>query len=77
MAEKAPEITIGTVRSRTEITPEGKFQETYEIEYFIGDARHKVTMPRSQYSPKAAEEAVKKAAADILALQGKKVTLGQ
>jgi hypothetical protein len=70
-----PEITMGVVRERTDITPEGKFRTYYEVEYFIDDARHLIQMPKEGFTAKAAEAAVQKAAKELVPLQGKKVTL--
>lgn len=71
------EIRIGTPRSRTQITPEGKFEEYYEVEFFLDDARYTVTIPAKQFTAKAAEEAVKARAAELLALKDKKLSLGK
>lgn len=69
------EVTMGTVRSRTRITPEGTFEEYYEVEFHVDDARHKLEMSPADFTAKKAEEAVKKKAAELIAVQGKKVTL--
>lgn len=69
------EVKMGTVRSRTRITPEGEFEEYYEVEFFIDDARHKLEMPPRDFTAAAAEAAVKKVAAEMAAVQGKKITL--
>jgi len=72
---KAPEVRIGTVRSRTEITGEGTFAEYYDVEFFVDDARHKLRMSPEGWTAKAAEEAVKKKAAELIAVKGKKVVM--
>lgn len=69
------EVVIGTVRSRTEITPEGTFQEYYEIEFFVDDARHALRMLPKDYTAEKAEAAVKKRAAELAAIKGKKIHL--
>lgn len=69
------DIRIGTIRSRTEITPEGEFKDYKEVEFFVDDARHTLRIPEEGFSAKVAEEEVKKKAAEILQIQGKKITL--
>ena len=69
------EVTMGTVRSRTRITPEGEFEEYYEVEFFVDDARHKLEMSPRDFTAKKAEAAVKVRAAELTAVKGKKVTL--
>jgi len=72
---KAPEVRMGVVRSRTDIDDEGHFYEYYDIEFFVGDARHKLQMLPKDFTAAKAEEAVKKRAAELIAVQGKKVVL--
>ena len=69
------DVKIGQTRSRTRITPEGEFEEYYEVEFFVGDARHKLEMSPRDFTAKKAEELVRARAAELIALQGKKVTL--
>ena len=69
------DIRIGTIRSRTDITPEGEFQDYKEVEFFVDDARHTLRIPEEKFSAKVAEEEVKKKAAEILQIQGKKIAL--
>ncbi|MBA7568169.1 hypothetical protein ES708_09890 [subsurface metagenome] len=68
-------VVIGTTRSRTRITREGEFEEYYEVEFFVDDARHRLEMSPKDFTAAKAEEAVKKAAAELVAIKGKKVTL--
>jgi len=70
-----PEVTMGVVRSRTGIDGEGQFYDYYEVGFFINDARHKLTMSQEKFTAKAAEEAVKKRAAELIAVQNKKVVM--
>lgn len=69
------EVKIGTPRTRTEITPEGTFQEYYDVEFFIDDARHHLRMSPEGFTAKAAEEAVRARAAELAGIQGKKITM--
>ena len=69
------ELTIGTPRSRVRITPEGEFEEYYEIEFFIAGARYTINIPASEFSAEAAEAKVKERAAEITALRGKVIKL--
>ena len=69
------EVKMGTVRSRTRITPEGEFEEYYEVEFFVDDARHKLEMSPKDFTAEKAEAAVKKMAAELVAVKGKKVAL--
>ena len=69
------DVKIGTVRSRTEITPEGTFQEYYDVEFFVDDARHRLRMSPEGWTAQAAEAEVKKRAAELVAAKGKKVTI--
>lgn len=69
------DVRIGQTRSRTRITPEGEFQEYYEVEFFVGDARHKLEMSPVDFTAKKAEELVRARAAELIALQGKKVQI--
>jgi len=72
-----PEVKIGVVRTRTEITPEGTFQEYYDVEYFIDDARHHVRMLPKGFTAKTAEAAVKAAAAELIAITEKKIPMSK
>lgn len=65
------DITIGQIRSRTDITGEGKFREYYEIPFFMDDARHSVRMWADEYTPEKAEALVKEKAAELNKIQGK------
>ena len=69
------EVTMGTVRSRTRITREGEFEEYYEVEFFVDDARHTLEMSPKDFTAKKAEEVVKKRAAELGAVKGKKVVI--
>ena len=69
------EVVMGTVRSRTRITREGEFEEYYEVEFFVDDARHTLEMSPRDYTAEKAEAAVKKRAAELVAVKGKKITL--
>ncbi|GAI31334.1 unnamed protein product [marine sediment metagenome] len=69
-----PEVKIGTPRSRTEITPEGAFEEYIEVEFYIDDARHHLRMSPIGFTAKLAEEAVRARAAELVAIQDKKIT---
>ena len=69
------EVVMGTVRSRTRITQEGEFEEYYEVEFFVDDARHTLEMSPRDFTAAKAEAAVKKAAAELAAVKGKKITL--
>ena len=68
-------VIMGTTRSRTRITGEGTFEEYYEVEFFVGDARHTLTMSPRDFTAKKAEEAVKKMAAELVQVKGKKINL--
>lgn len=68
-------ITMGQPRSRTRITREGEFEEYLEIEYFVNDARFTLNMDKEGYTAAKAEDAVKKAAAEICNTTGKTITL--
>lgn len=69
------EVKMGTVRSRTRITPEGEFEEYYEVEFFVDDARHRLEMSPKDFTAEKAEAAVKKRAAELVEVKGKKITL--
>lgn len=69
------EVVMGTVRSRTRITREGEFEEYYEVEFFVDDARHTLEMSPRDFTAKKAEEAVQKRAAELAAVKGKKIAL--
>lgn len=69
------EVTMGTVRSRTRITREGEFEEYYEVEFFVGDARHTLEMSPKDFSAKKAEELVTKRAAELVAVKDKKIKI--
>ena len=69
------EIVMGTVRSRTRITREGEFEEYYEVEFFVDDARHTLEMSPRDYTAEKAEAAVKKRATELVAAKGKKISL--
>ncbi len=69
------EIVMGTVRSRTRITREGEFEEYYEVEFFVDDARHTLEMSPKDWTAAKAEAAVKKAGTELAAVKGKKITL--
>ena len=71
------EVTMGAVRERTEITPEGQFEKYLDVEFFVDDARHHLRMPVEKFSAKAAEEAVRVKATELAAVKGKKITLGK
>jgi hypothetical protein len=71
------EVVMGAVRERTEITPEGIFRKYYEVEYSVDDARYHLRMEPEKFSAKAAEEAVRAAAAELAAVKGKKISLGR
>lgn len=70
-----PEVTMGTVRSRTRITPEGEFEEYYEVEFFVDDAKHKLEMSPKDFTAEKAEAAVKVRAAELATVKGKKIKL--
>ncbi|GAI11053.1 unnamed protein product [marine sediment metagenome] len=69
------DVIMGTTRSRTRITREGEFEEYYEVEFFIDDARYTLEMSPVGFTAKAAEEAVRKKAAELVAVKGKKIAL--
>ncbi len=69
------EVIMGTVRSRTRITREGEFEEYYEVEFFVDDARHTLEMSPRDYTAEKAEAAVKKRAGELAKVKGKKVIL--
>lgn len=69
------EVTMGTVRSRTRITPEGEFQEFYEVEFFVDDARHKLEMSPADFTAEKAEAEVRLRAAELIKVKGKKIKL--
>ena len=69
------EVTMGTVRSRTRITREGEFEEYYEVEYHVDDARYTLEMSPRDFTAAKAEAAVKKRVAELIAVKGKKLTL--
>lgn len=69
------EVKMGTVRSRTRITPEGEFEEFYEVEFFIDDARYTLEMSPKKFTAELAEAEVKKKAAELLKVKGKKIAL--
>lgn len=70
------DVRISAVRERTRITEEGEFERYNEVIYFVNDAKHKLTMPTEGFTAKKAEEAVRKAAAEFVALTDKKVEIG-
>lgn len=69
------EVVMGTVRSRTRITREGEFEEYYEVEFFVDDARHTLAISPRDYTAEKAEAAVKKMATELAKVKGKKITL--
>ncbi len=69
------EVVMGTVRSRTRITGEGEFEEYFEVEFLVDDARHTLEMSPRDYTAEKAEAAVKKRAVELAAVKGKKITL--
>lgn len=69
------EVLMGVVRSRTRITGEGDFQEYYEVEFSIDDAKYKLEMSPKGFTAEKAEEAVRERASEIVAVKDKKVTL--
>lgn len=69
------DVLMGIVRSRTRITPEGTFEEYYEVEFFIDDARHKLEMSPKDFTAEKAEKEVAKRAKELVAIQGKKISL--
>jgi len=69
------EVTMGAVRSRTRITPEGEFEEYYEVEFFVDDARHKLQMSPRDFTAEKAEAAVRARAAELTAVKGKRIKL--
>lgn len=69
------EIVMGTTRSRTRITREGEFEEYYEVEFFVDDARYTLEMSPRDFTAAKAEAAVKKRAAELAGVKGKKITL--
>lgn len=73
--EKLPEVVMGDVRERTEITPEGTFHTYYDVEFFVDDARHHLRMEPEGFTAKAAEETVRKAAVELAGVKGKKISL--
>ena len=70
-----PEVIMGTTRSRTRITREGEFEEYYEVEFFVDDARYTLELSPVKFTAKVAEEAVKKRAAELVAVKGKKLPM--
>jgi len=71
------EVVMGTVRERTDITPEGQFEKYYDVEFFVDDARHHLRMSPEKFTAKAAEEAVRVKASELAAITGKKISLGK
>lgn len=71
------EVIMGSVRERTEITPEGQFEKYLDVEFFVDDARHHLRMSPDKFTAKAAEEAVRVKAAELVAVKGKKITIGK
>ena len=69
------DIVMGVVRSRTRITGEGEFEEYYEVEYHVDDARYTLEMSPRDFTAAKAEAAVKKKAAEMVAVKGKKIVL--
>lgn len=69
------EVRIGTPRQRTDISPEGKFFDYYEVEFFIDDARYTLAIPAKDYTAEVAEARVKEKAAEITAITGKTISL--
>jgi len=69
------EIRIGTPRSRTRITPEGTFEEYYEVEFFMDDARYTVQLLAEEFTAQVAEAQVRAKAAEIMAITGKAISL--
>lgn len=69
------DVTMGTVRSRTRITPEGEFEEYFEVEFFVDDAKHKLEMSPRDFTAEKAETMVKARAAELSAVKGKKIKL--
>lgn len=69
------DVKVGTVRSRTKITGEGTFEEYYEVEFFVGDARHKLAMSPDGWTAEKAEEAVRARAKELTAIQGKTIKI--
>lgn len=68
-------VTIGKPYPRTRINRQGEFEEYYEVEYFVDDIRYTLEMPKEGFTSAKAEEAVKKAAAEIVNTSGKSITL--
>ncbi len=68
-------VVMGDVRSRTRITKEGEFEEYYEVEFYVDDARHKLEMSPANFTAEKAEAAVKKMATELTAVKGKKISL--
>jgi len=69
------DVIMGNVRSRTRITPEGGFEEYYEVEFFVDDARHTLEMSPEAFTAAKAEAAVRIRAAELVAVKGKKLKL--
>jgi len=69
------EVTIGTPRSRTEITPEGTFAEYYEVPFFIADAEYSVRIPAEEFSAEVAEAKIREKASELLKIKDKVLTL--
>lgn len=68
------DIIMGSVRERTDITPEGQFEKYYDVEFFVDDARHHLRMSPQGWTAKAAEEAVRARATELASIKGKKLT---
>lgn len=71
------EVTIDSVRERTDIDGDGQFIKYYDILFYVDGARHHLRMEHNEYTAAKAEAAVKAKAAELAAVTGKKITLGK
>lgn len=68
-------VVMGDTRSRTRITEEGEFEEYLEVTFFVDDAKHKVEMPKKDFTAEKAEAAVTAQARELVAIKGKEIKL--
>ena len=61
---------IEDVRLRTVITPEGTFEEMYEVSYMIERRRYLLTIPKEEFTTQEAKRRVNEEAKKIIELLG-------
>ena len=61
---------IEDVRLRTVITPEGTFEEMYEVSYMVERRRYFLTIPKEEFTTQEAKRRVNEEAKKIIELLG-------